>query len=1125
MPRKDFIADLERAAKSSTVDSVHGIGPGEDDGQFTFYFCNKYVTEPVSVTAGVTDLSNYPKDHDYFLFAADETPAALARALQDNVPKAKGKSICQLLDLVSGTLLKYANSNGDGGDFVMADSRNDDLQSDDDDEEAEEEDDVDDDDDDPFDFGGGSRGDGLHGFNTHHDRSSVFADAPMKFRDRIRSDLRAAKKAGFKVGCHGDLFGGQATFVALSIRVVKLGISEEAMQAWQVEPSDYLVFLLKYPSGYKTNEQICQYDFRHLDARLQMRVCLSKRYKPTLDQAIAAFATSLRASATSPTGNENAQHCGHFRETFISKPLQNFLNERLPALLRYREVGMDWNGAEQYYNDHRGYGTPQSGVVDAKYFVPEKASNSFPAIVMADHRSKPTSELSFPLLGMQLLLRHFVRCTEFCLVCHRKVDTIVEAIKPFVCSDNLCLYQYMSLGFGPSIEHELLTQENVVDLLISFCYSSASCGRLKDLPIGLALSVPESFTRLHKSDTTLYGAPAVASKPTSPAKHVKTTSRKTKCKVKFDRDRREILFEESLEQESCPVRVGDWISIELTGTSAPTADLHCRVTEITAYPSVRVGPLIDLNHTEDLYQVAARVSGENQASSKADPDKTIPKFTAAAVEKYDINFDELGVSAQRIAVQKLISSLPSVQDMKEYLASQHTPDLKSWGDRISPSARGILRWIVASNRACIMQVDGPATAACGMQGWKQFRFAMGAPDKEQRFLTSVRDTKTRLNLKFPTLFAWHGSPLQNWHSIIREGLHFDDAANGRAYGNGVYHSLHYNTSVAYSSVGDGSGPVPQWTNSKLRVSTVLALNEIVNAPAEFVSKAPHLVVAQLDWIQTRYLFVQCVGGSDPSGVDARPANVQVQDPLMTPSGSSGGLIVIPAKPGKTAKRKMSSIASPRKRKKGAGKVSDPVVVDDDDDGTNFDDDGSSDTTEIGDLEILFDEIEVGQCSKDDAKQIAPKTDFVPGTLDHDSLVRLPTPDYANIAATKRLQADFRALLKVQQSTPSHELGWYIDPEKFDNVYQWIVELHSFHMQNGGDKVLPLVTDMKKHNITSIVLELRFPGSYPMSPPFVRVIRPRFLPFFDGGGGNVTSGGALCMELLTKHHWMERGFQH
>ena len=112
----------------------------------------------------------------------------------------------------------------------------------------------------------------------------------------------------------------------------------------------------------------------------------------------------------------------------------------------------------------------------------------------------------------------------------------------------------------------------------------------------------------------------------------------------------------------------------------------------------------------------------------------------------------------------------------------------------------------------------------------------------------------------------------------------------------------------------------------------------------------------------------------------------------------------------------------------------------------------------------------------------------------------------------RLNRELKTILKTQNSTPLHELGWYINPELVSNVYQWIVELHSF------ESSLPLAKDMKAAGFTSIVLEIRFGKDYPMSPPFVRVIRPRFLPFMSGGGGHVTGGGAMCMELLTNNGW-------
>lgn len=141
-----------------------------------------------------------------------------------------------------------------------------------------------------------------------------------------------------------------------------------------------------------------------------------------------------------------------------------------------------------------------------------------------------------------------------------------------------------------------------------------------------------------------------------------------------------------------------------------------------------------------------------------------------------------------------------------------------------------------------------------------------------------------------------------------------------------------------------------------------------------------------------------------------------------------------------------------------------------------------------------------------------QTDFVPGSLDQSTLPMLDPPSYATPSATMRLNRELKTILKIQESTPLHELGWYINAELVSNVYQWIVELHSF------ESTLPLAKDMKAAGSTSVVLEIRFGKDYPMSPPFVRVIRPRFLPFMNGGGGHVTGGGAMCMELLTNDGW-------
>lgn len=150
------------------------------------------------------------------------------------------------------------------------------------------------------------------------------------------------------------------------------------------------------------------------------------------------------------------------------------------------------------------------------------------------------------------------------------------------------------------------------------------------------------------------------------------------------------------------------------------------------------------------------------------------------------------------------------------------PQLQKWGDRISPAALGLLRWIICTNRSCIMQVDDcggldkdekkrqrrleQKVGGLEGQGWTQFRFAQGAPDKEQRFVKALQqefpregsDKTLPASPTYPTIFAWHGSGLANWHSIIRTGLDYNQVLHGRAYGNGVYHAQNLETSTGYS---------------------------------------------------------------------------------------------------------------------------------------------------------------------------------------------------------------------------------------------------------------------------------------------------------------------------------------
>ena len=151
-------------------------------------------------------------------------------------------------------------------------------------------------------------------------------------------------------------------------------------------------------------------------------------------------------------------------------------------------------------------------------------------------------------------------------------------------------------------------------------------------------------------------------------------------------------------------------------------------------------------------------------------------------------------------------------------------------------------------------------------------------------------------------------------------------------------------------------------------------------------------------------------------------------------------------------------------------------------------------------------------ARSDRRKTAAETDFVPGNLDLTGVKIMEEPQDATPAATKALMRLLKDALNTQENAQPASLGWYVDRNLINNMYQWIVEMHSF------DKDLLLAKDMKAAGLTSIVMEMRFTSQYPFTPPFIRVVKPRFLPFNQGGGGNVTEGGAMCMEVLTNNGW-------
>ena len=322
-----------------------------------------------------------------------------------------------------------------------------------------------------------------------------------------------------------------------------------------------------------------------------------------------------------------------------------------------------------------------------------------------------------------------------------------------------------------------------------------------------------------------------------------------------------------------------------------------------------------------------------------------------------------------------------------------------------------------------------------------------------------------------------------------------------------------------------------WTNSELRPATAISICEIVNRPDKFVSRDPHLVVDKAEWIQCRYLLVK-----------VQPRDTALKQPLPRPTErKTCGWIA--QDPTRHLQLGSQQILIP--------KPASPVflLADEEDGGDHTD----SDASDVGDeidailgLSINDDSLdnefssssalssgskrrresvdsELDMPRKLDSVMQAEKaaavhelvTPFAPGQSNLKDLPKLPEPGWASSSqiALRRLTQDIKAMEKIQTTTPPGELGWYMDFGDVSNVFQWIVELHSFPER------LPLAQDMKALGCQSVVLEIRFGSMYPISPPFVRVVSPMFRPFVEGGGGHITAGGAVCSELLTSSGWL------
>ncbi|XP_064792643.1 protein mono-ADP-ribosyltransferase PARP8-like isoform X1 [Oncorhynchus masou masou] len=233
-------------------------------------------------------------------------------------------------------------------------------------------------------------------------------------------------------------------------------------------------------------------------------------------------------------------------------------------------------------------------------------------------------------------------------------------------------------------------------------------------------------------------------------------------------------------------------------------------------------------------------------------------------------------------VMRALDSLTSIREMSQapYL------EIKRQMDKHDPLAHPLLTWVICSNRSHIVKL--PVTRQLKfMHTPHQFLLLSSPPAKESNF-------RAAKNL-FGSTFAFHGSHIENWHSILRNGLVVASNTrlqlHGAIYGSGIYISPMSSISFGYSGMNKKQlkvtskddtatnktnlqstkkGQQPQFLQS--RNLKCIALCEVITSP-DLHKHGDIWVVPNTDHVCTRFFFLYEDGQVGDTSINTQDAGI------------------------------------------------------------------------------------------------------------------------------------------------------------------------------------------------------------------------------------------------------------
>ncbi|KAH8091785.1 hypothetical protein BXZ70DRAFT_1040306 [Cristinia sonorae] len=727
---KKFYADLDVACgKQYAVNglTVTALSKGDDEGSIICTIGDEVGELVASFNILVPEPSAYPQHHQVFCFVLGSNSPNHIQSAAADLSENGAITIEQIIGQLLESISRYAS----GGPDTTS-----------------EEEIIDVGDSDEWSYDG------------HEDLDPPSATAlSTTVVKHLQSDFNEIIAAGYKPGFTKLSGDGFCLSVSIPVTMLLQSISSQALMAWDpriLSKSQHFTLLISEMISWpvlRDDHSLRPHISRHRGESLRFHVGLTPSYKPSKDlvsmlvrphglsQVEERGISNSRSSASryterTETSDDDIRAQNETIEEFnfsLSYSLESLMGDYFFDVIRLRsQYGLGWAGAESLLAESQRVQQRPEDVFTSMYTVLVESDEeerklaktyNLPADPLCEARSGHTPNL--PLLAFSYLLRRLTLCTRFCLICHKKLDTDFVALKPYVCNAGLCVYQYYNMDRGPSLEYEIRTRPETIELLISMTLYAAEANCMEGaMPTGLGLVVP----------------------------HPKTPN-------------------------------------------------------------------------------------------------TLREF------------DTLTTDEQCASVIRALKTLPAMKHIKAYLdknakVGRTTVRLKDVHKGVHPAAWQILRWCVASCTAYLEELTSPEDKIHNIDPkWRQFRFIVGAPDAEAKFHKAKAEAAARDSnaARFPTLYAFHGSPLKNWHSIIRHGLRFSDiVTHGRKYGHGIYFAKDYTVATRFTQKQHIEVP---WPAQRLSVRGITAVAEIVNLPKEFQSSIPHFVVQQTDWIMCRYLLV------------------------------------------------------------------------------------------------------------------------------------------------------------------------------------------------------------------------------------------------------------------------------